>query len=80
MVELAASSASPPADVQPPQMQSEQRASQPSVAQLCHTDALHCIFAFLDLKELLPAAFVSRLARCGLQGALARRPRALGCE
>ena len=26
-----------------------------SVAQRCHTDALHCIFAFLGLKELLPA-------------------------
>jgi hypothetical protein len=26
-----------------------------SVAQSCHTDALHCIFAFLDMKELLPA-------------------------
>ena len=26
-----------------------------SVAQSCHTDALHCIFAFLSLQELLPA-------------------------
>ena len=26
-----------------------------SVAQRCHTDALHCIFAFLSLVELLPA-------------------------
>ena len=31
------------------------RQLQPTVAQRCHTDALHCIFAFLSLKELLPA-------------------------
>jgi hypothetical protein len=31
------------------------RQLQPSIAQRCHTDALHCVFAFLRLKELLPA-------------------------
>jgi hypothetical protein len=29
--------------------------SAPSISQRCHTDALHCVFAFLRLKELLPA-------------------------
>ena len=29
----------------------EKRVANPSVAQSCHTDALHCIFAFLDLKD-----------------------------
>jgi len=27
----------------------------PSIAQRCHTDALHCVFAFLRFQELLPA-------------------------
>ena len=31
------------------------RQLQSSVAGRCHTDALHCIYAFLRLKELLPA-------------------------
>jgi len=31
-----------------------------SIAQRCHSDALHCIFAFLALKELLPALLSCR--------------------
>ena len=32
-----------------------------SVAHFCHTDALHCIFAFLALTDLLPALLSCRL-------------------
>jgi hypothetical protein len=33
-------------------MAQERRVPNPSIAQHCHADALHCIFAFLDLKDL----------------------------
>jgi len=36
-----------------------------SIAQRCHTDALHCIFAFLDRPQLLArAAVMPQLAGC----------------